>query len=121
MSEACNECKVEKKVKLVKKVIIKRVAKRNKEVDAEPVPVKEVKMESVSAPATEAPEVPEVNDVKENHICCPPDPIVLNIDSYVRDMDEMTRKAMEIARDHLESSFNLEKCCGYLSYIEGGR
>jgi hypothetical protein len=28
---------------------------------------------------------------------------------------------MEIARDHLESSFNIEKSCGYLSYVEGDR
>jgi hypothetical protein len=40
------------------------------------------------------------------------------VDKYVDSMDEMTRKAMEIAKDHLESSFNLNKCNGYLSYLE---
>lgn len=101
MSEPSDECKVEKKTKkVVKKVIVKKIVKRKKA---------DVKMESVSAPATEAPEVNEA-----------PAP-VLNVDSYVRDMDDMTRKAMEIARDHLESSFNIEKSCGYLSYVEGGR
>jgi hypothetical protein len=39
-------------------------------------------------------------------------------DTYIDTMDEMTRKAMEIAKDHLESSFNLAKCNGYLSYID---
>ena len=39
-------------------------------------------------------------------------------DKYVDTMDDMTRKAMEIAKDHLESSFNLNKCNGYLSYLE---
>jgi|SaaInlStandDraft_4_1057021.scaffolds.fasta_scaffold261595_1 hypothetical protein len=104
MSEPSDECKVEKKPKkVVKKVIVKKIVKRKKA---------DVKMENVSAPATEAPEVPEVNEA--------PAP-VLNVDSYVRDMDDMTRKAMEIARDHLESSFNIEKSCGYLSYVEGDR
>ena len=104
MSEPSDECKVEKKPKkVVKKVIVKKIVKRKKE---------DVKMESVSAPATEAPEVPEVNEIPET---------VLNGHNYVRDMDDMTRKAMEIARDHLESSFNIEKSCGYLSYVEGGR
>ena len=36
---------------------------------------------------------------------------------YIASMDDMSKKAMAIARDHLESSFNLEKSNGYLDYI----
>lgn len=113
MSKVSDECKVNKvnTKKVVKKVIVKRVVKRKKEEEAD----KDDKMDNISVLATEAPEVSEVPEIKEN-----PKPI-LNVDNYVKDMDDMTRKAMEIARDHLESSFNLEKSCGYLSYVENGR
>ena len=36
---------------------------------------------------------------------------------YIATMDDMSKKAMAIAREHLESSFNLEKSNGYLDYV----
>jgi len=54
-----------------------------------------------------------------------PEPVVVvvaNRDNspagYIASMDDMSKKAMAIARDHLESSFNLEKSNGYLDYVD---
>tara|TARA_Y100000816_G_C25869987_1_gene454117 strand:- start:103 stop:390 length:288 start_codon:yes stop_codon:yes gene_type:complete len=77
--------------KVIKKVIVKRIVKRKKTGD------------SVS-------EISSEND-KPSEKLSP-------TDKYVDTMDDMTRKAMEIAKDHLESSFNLNKCNGYLNYLE---
>ena len=77
--------------KVIKKVIVKRIVKRKKTDD------------SVS-------EISSENDKPIEKLS--------PADKYVDTMDDMTRKAMEIAKDHLESSFNLNKCNGYLSYLE---
>lgn len=92
MSEEATIDEGKKKTKkVIKKVIVKRIVKRKKTVD------------SVS-------EISSEND-KPSEKLSP-------ADKYVDTMDDMTRKAMEIAKDHLESSFNLNKCNGYLNYLD---
>ena len=100
MSEQATTVEGKKKTKkVVKKVIVKRIVKRKKtEVDSEII---------------EKDNVSEINSEQEK-----PSEILSPVDKYVDSMDDMTRKAMEIAKDHLESSFNLNKCNGYLSYLE---
>ena len=105
MSEQVSNDTEKKTKKVVKKIIVKRVVKRKKaEAVSENMPV-------VAAPEPEpAPVAPStVKDLSKE---------TRSGDTYVDTMDAMTRKAMEIAKDHLESSFNLAKCNGYLSYID---
>lgn len=105
MSEQVSNDTEKKTKKVVKKIIVKRVVKRKKaEAVSENMPV-------VAAPEPEPePVAPStVKDLSKE---------TRSGDTYVDTMDEMTRKAMEIAKDHLESSFNLAKCNGYLSYID---
>ena len=107
MSEQVSNDTEKKTKKVVKKIIVKRVVKRKKaEAVSENMPV-------VAAPEPEpepAPVAPStVKDLSKE---------TRSGDTYVDTMDEMTRKAMDIAKDHLESSFNLAKCNGYLSYID---
>ena len=100
MSEQATTVEGKKKTKkVVKKVIVKRIVKRKKtEVDSEII---------------EKDNVSEISSKQEK-----PSENLSPVDKYVDSMDDMTRKAMEIAKDHLESSFNLNKCNGYLSYLE---
>ena len=99
----------EKKTKrVVKKIIVKRVIKSKKK-DVE----SECEGESKPSEPQVATHDPVVSEKKDN-VNADADPV----DKYVDSMDEMTRKAMEIAKDHLESSFNLNKCNGYLSSLE---
>ena len=100
MSEQATTVESKKKTKkVVKKVIVKRIVKRKKtEVDSE---------------ITEKDNVSEISSEQEK-----PNEKLSPVDKYVDSMDDMTRKAMEIAKDHLESSFYLNKCNGYLSYLE---
>ncbi len=100
MSEQATTVESKKKTKkVVKKVIVKRIVKRKKtEVDSEII---------------EKDNVSEISSEQEK-----PSEKLSPVDKYVDSMDDMTRKAMEIAKDHLESSFNLNKCNGYLSYLE---
>ena len=107
MSEQVSNDTEKKTKKVVKKIIVKRVVKRKKaEAVSENMPVV-----AAAAPEPEpAPVAPStVKDLSKE---------TRSGDTYVDTMDEMTRKAMEIAKDHLESSFNLAKCNGYLSYID---
>tara|TARA_Y100000816_G_C26085034_1_gene572389 strand:- start:1075 stop:1395 length:321 start_codon:yes stop_codon:yes gene_type:complete len=39
------------------------------------------------------------------------------VDDYLRDMSDLERKTMEIARSHLGSSFNLDKSVGFLEWL----
>ena len=100
MSEEATIDEGKKKTKkVIKKVIVKRIVKRKKaEVDSEII---------------EKDNVSEIRSEQEK-----PSEKLSPVEKYVDTMDDMTRKAMEIAKDHLESSFNLNKCNGYLSYLE---
>jgi hypothetical protein len=107
MSEEVATDEVDKKItkKVVKKIIVRRIVKRKK---------KDVEGDNKSVEAKVAtPETPEpiISEMK-------PSVKVNAVDRYVDSMDDMTRKAMEIAKDHLESSFNINKCNGYLDYRE---
>jgi hypothetical protein len=106
MSEQVSIETEKKTKKVVKKIIVKRVVKRKK---AETVPEN---MPVVAAAPEPEPEPVSPSTVKD------PSKETRSGDTYIDTMDEMTRKAMEIAKDHLESSFNLAKCNGYLSYID---
>ncbi len=109
MSEQVSIETEKKTKKVVKKIIVKRVVKRKK---AETVP------ENMPVVAAAAPEPePEPEPVSPSTVK-DPSKETRSGDTYIDTMDEMTRKAMEIAKDHLESSFNLAKCNGYLSYID---
>ena len=37
---------------------------------------------------------------------------------YIAQLNENERKTLEIAREHLESSFDLEKSIGFLEWLE---
>jgi hypothetical protein len=103
MSEEVATVETEKKPKkVVKKIIVKRIVKRKK---------KDVEGDNKSVDVKVATPDPIVSEMK-------PSVNVNPVDRYVDSMDDMTRKAMEIARDHLESSFNMNKCNGYLDYLE---
>jgi hypothetical protein len=110
MSEQVSIETEKKTKKVVKKIIVKRVVKRKK---AETVPENMPVVAAAAAPEPEPePEPVSPSTVKD------PSKETRSGDTYIDTMDEMTRKAMEIAKDHLESSFNLAKCNGYLSYID---
>ena len=110
MSEQVSSETEKKTKKVVKKIIVKRVVKRKK---AETVPENMPVVAAAAAPEPEPePEPVSPSTVKD------PSKETRSGDTYIDTMDEMTRKAMEIAKDHLESSFNLAKCNGYLSYID---
>tara|TARA_B110000444_G_C18723712_1_gene539770 strand:+ start:218 stop:538 length:321 start_codon:yes stop_codon:yes gene_type:complete len=103
MSEGVATVETEKKPKkVVKKIIVKRIVKRKK---------KDIEGDNKSVDVKVTTPDPVVSEMK-------PDVNVNPVDRYVDSMDDMTRKAMEIARDHLESSFNMNKCNGYLDYLE---
>ena len=108
MSEQVSIETEKKTKKVVKKIIVKRVVKRKK---AETVPENMPVVAAAPEPEPE-PETVSSSTVKD------PSKETRSGDTYIDTMDEMTRKAMEIAKDHLESSFNLAKCNGYLSYID---
>ena len=40
------------------------------------------------------------------------------LDEYLKQMDEKTRQVYEIAKEHLESSFNIKKSIGYKKWVE---
>tara|TARA_B110000211_G_C14021683_1_gene527975 strand:- start:329 stop:508 length:180 start_codon:yes stop_codon:yes gene_type:complete len=42
----------------------------------------------------------------------------LNISSYVKSLSDIEKKALEIAKEDLGSSFDLEKSIGYLSWLK---
>ena len=110
MSEQVSSETEKKTKKVVKKIIVKRVVKRKK---AETVPENMPVVAAAAAPEPEPePEPVSPSTVKD------PSKETRSGDTYIDTMDEMTRKAMVIAKDHLESSFNLAKCNGYLSYID---
>ena len=110
MSEQVSIETEKKTKKVVKKIIVKRVVKRKK---AETVPENMPVVAAAPEPEPEPePELVSPSTVKD------PSKETRSGDTYIDTMDEMTRKAMEIAKDHLESSFNLAKCNGYLSYID---
>lgn len=107
MSEGVATVETEKKPKkVVKKIIVKRIVKRKKK-DVEG----DCEGDNKSVDVKVATPDPIVSEMK-------PSVNVNPVDRYVDSMDDMTRKAMEIARDHLESSFNMNKCNGYLDYLE---
>jgi len=76
-------------VKVIKKLVVKKAVTKLCPVAAEPEPVVVVVANRDNSPA-----------------------------GYIASMDDMSKKAMAIARDHLESSFNLEKSNGYLDYVD---
>ena len=42
----------------------------------------------------------------------------LNVSSYVKSLSDIEKKALEIAKEDLGSSFDLEKSIGYLSWLK---
>lgn len=40
------------------------------------------------------------------------------VEKYIKQMSSMEIKSLEIAIDHLESSFDIEKSIGYLKFLE---
>lgn len=44
--------------------------------------------------------------------------IKLLIDKYVSQLDEKEKQALNIAINHLESSFTIEKSIGFLKFLE---
>lgn len=42
----------------------------------------------------------------------------LNISSYVKSLNNIEKRALEIAKEDLGSSFDLEKSIGYLSWLK---
>ena len=42
----------------------------------------------------------------------------LTISSYVKSLNDIEKKALEIAKEDLGSSFDLEKSIGYLSWLK---
>ena len=40
------------------------------------------------------------------------------VDSYVKEMNPTEKKTYEIAKEHLESSFSIEKSIGFIKYCE---
>ena len=42
----------------------------------------------------------------------------LNVSSYVKSLSDIEKKALEIAKEDLGSSFDLEKSIGYLSWFK---
>jgi hypothetical protein len=41
-----------------------------------------------------------------------------SIDKYLSEMTELEKKALEIAKEHLESSFSIEKSNGYIEWCK---
>tara|TARA_Y100000816_G_C25904283_1_gene471711 strand:+ start:94 stop:270 length:177 start_codon:yes stop_codon:yes gene_type:complete len=39
-----------------------------------------------------------------------------DIDDYIRQLSPQEKKVLEIAREHLETSFNIEKSIGYMRW-----
>ena len=39
-----------------------------------------------------------------------------NMEEYIKNFNEKEKKAYEIAKNHLKSSFNIEKSVGYINY-----
>ena len=39
---------------------------------------------------------------------------------YIKQLNENEKKALEIANDHLESSFSLEKSIGFIQFTKKG-
>ena len=42
----------------------------------------------------------------------------LNVQKYIKQLSLMEKKALEIAKEDLGSSFNIEKSIGYLSWLK---
>jgi hypothetical protein len=42
-----------------------------------------------------------------------------NVENYIKSLTEIERITMEIAKQHLGSSFDIRKSNGYLNYING--
>ena len=40
------------------------------------------------------------------------------VDKYVQSLNDKERKALEIAKNHLESSFDIEKSVGFIKFKE---
>lgn len=40
------------------------------------------------------------------------------LDTYVASLSPLAKKGLEIARDHLESSFSLEKSIGFMEFVK---
>lgn len=106
----------EKKTKkVVKRIVVRRIVKRKKnEVEGEGEGEVEVEGEDETnnKPIYSIPIIDPIISENKTNVN------VNHVDNYINNMDDMTRKAMCIAKDHLGSSFNLNKCNGYLSYLE---
>ena len=40
------------------------------------------------------------------------------VDKYIQSLNDNERKALEIAKNHLESSFDIEKSVGFIKFKE---
>ena len=40
------------------------------------------------------------------------------VDEYIQSLNDKERKALEIAKNHLESSFDIEKSVGFIKFKE---
>ncbi len=40
------------------------------------------------------------------------------VDKYIQSLNDKERKALEIAKNHLESSFDIEKSVGFIKFKE---
>ena len=40
------------------------------------------------------------------------------LDTYIASLSPLAKKGLEIARDHLDSSFSLEKSIGFMEFVK---
>lgn len=43
---------------------------------------------------------------------------ITSIERYLNSLNEKERQALEIAKNHLETSFDIEKCIGYQKFVQ---
>jgi hypothetical protein len=48
----------------------------------------------------------------------PPFPKVDKVDQYIAQLDDIQRKAYEIAKSHLGTSFNIKRSNGYIEWLK---
>ncbi len=51
-------------------------------------------------------------------LLAPPFPKVDKVDKYIAQLDDVQRKAMEIAKSHLGTSFNIQRSNGFIEWLK---
>ncbi len=45
-------------------------------------------------------------------------PLLSKVDKYIAQLDDVQRKAMEIAKSHLGTSFNIQRSNGFIEWLK---